>query len=71
MMKEKFTVIADSKTEIKPSINWCLNVEDIKTPEDLLRAFQALGTIFTIVEDSETWYKIAEVGLGHLLTREN
>lgn len=58
----------DAPIEIKSQTMYNLDTKDIRTPEELLRVFQGMGTIFSVVENSEVWNDLHDRGVGHLLT---
>lgn len=62
------TAEGDGSIEIKVQTMYSLDLKDVATPEDLLKVFQAMGTIFSIVEGSEVWNEMHDAGMGHLLT---
>jgi hypothetical protein len=62
------TAEGDGSIKIKVQTMYSLDLKDIATPEDLLKVFQAMGTIFSIVEGSEVWNEMHDAGMGHLLT---
>ena len=62
------TAEEDGKVEIKVQTMYSLDLKDVHTPEDLLNVFQAMSTIFSIVEGSEVWNDLHDAGMGHLLT---
>lgn len=62
------TAEEDGKVEIKVQTMYSLDLKDVHTPEDLLKVFQAMSTIFSIVEGSEVWNDLHDAGMGHLLT---
>lgn len=62
------TAEEDGKVEIKVQTMYSLDLKDVSTPEDLLKVFQAMSTIFSIVEGSDVWNDLHDAGMGHLLT---
>ncbi len=62
------TADEDGKVEIKIQTMYTLDLKDVRTPEELLKVFQGMGTIFSVVEGSEVWNDLHDAGVGHLLT---